>query len=79
MTHLRIPAVIFTLLLCAMTHMFAQDSRGRVSGQVLDPTGGAVPDATVLAINDATGVTVRTVTNVAGAYRSLSHRTPSGK
>lgn len=75
MTHLRMPAVIFTLLLCAMTHMFAQDSRGRVSGQVLDPTGGAVPDATVLAINDATGVTVRTVTNVAGAY-SLPYLLP---
>ena len=63
------------LALCAMTHSFGQDSRGRVVGQVLDSTGAAVPEATVLATNSATGVVVRTSTNAAGAY-SLPYLLP---
>jgi len=58
-----------------MTQLSAQDSRGRVVGQVLDSTGAAVPESTVLATNNATGVVVRTSTNAAGAY-SLPYLLP---
>ncbi|MBK7926159.1 MAG: TonB-dependent receptor [Bryobacterales bacterium] len=58
-----------------MTQLSAQDSRGRVVGQVLDSTGAAVPESTVLATNSATGVVVRTSTNAAGAY-SLPYLLP---
>ena len=75
MTRNRILEGFFTLALCAMTQLFAQDSRGRVLGQVLDSTGAAVPESTVLATNNATGVVVRTSTNAAGAY-SLPYLLP---
>ncbi|HZO54461.1 MAG TPA: carboxypeptidase-like regulatory domain-containing protein [Bryobacteraceae bacterium] len=66
---------VVTLALCAMTHLFAQDSRGRIVGQVTDSSTAAVPEATVIATNKATGVAVRSVTNVAGAY-SLPYLLP---
>lgn len=75
MTRNRILKGVFALALCAVTLLHAQDSRGRVVGQVLDSTGAAVPTATVLATNNATGVVVRTSTNVAGAY-SLPYLLP---
>ena len=68
-------AGVVTLALCAMTHLYGQDSRGRVVGQVIDSTSAAVPEATVIATNKATGVAVRSATNAAGAY-SLPYLLP---
>ena len=75
MTRKRLLIGVFALALCAVTQLSAQDSRGRVVGQVLDSTGAAVPESTVLATNNATGVVVRTSTNAAGAY-SLPYLLP---
>lgn len=46
----------------------AQDTRGRVQGAVVDPSGSAVPGVSVTLKNDATGVMVTRSTGETGRY-----------
>jgi hypothetical protein len=46
----------------------AQRLTGTLSGQILDPSGAAVPDAQVTATNQETGVSVKITTTSAGTY-----------
>src|SRR6266851_2208409 len=55
-------ALIFSLPVAA------QRITGTLRGQVLDPSGAAVPDAQVTATNQETGVSVKITTTSAGAY-----------
>jgi hypothetical protein len=49
--------------------IFAQTSRGTVSGVVIDPSGAVIQGANVTLTNTATQVERSTVTNAEGAYR----------
>ena len=46
----------------------AQTATGRLSGTVLDPTEGAIPEAEVTVRSESTGTTTNLVTNTAGAF-----------
>src|SRR5882762_10797680 len=46
----------------------AQRITGTLRGQILDPSGAAVPDAQVTATNQETGVLVKITTTSAGTY-----------
>jgi outer membrane receptor protein involved in Fe transport len=61
--------VLLTLLcLLAGNAVLGQTTTGRLRGQVLDPSGGAVANAEVTVTNQATGVTVTVTTTSAGTY-----------
>lgn len=51
-----------------LTRLAAQESRGQISGTVIDASGSAVPGATVQAKNTATGVMTSTESNAQGIY-----------
>lgn len=62
--------VLFLLLLA--TPIFAQGTRGTISGKVTDPNGAVIMGATVKLTNPAKQVDVRTVqTNAEGIYQFL--------
>src|SRR5437879_3194983 len=61
-------ALILGLALVFSMPMAAQRITGTLRGQVLDPSGAAVPDAQVTATNQETGVSVKTTTTSAGTY-----------
>ncbi len=70
------PACIVTaaLLLACLTPInpiLAQGTLGNITGQVLDPTGAAIPAAAVAATNVATGVTTTTSSTETGNYNLL--------
>lgn len=46
----------------------AQDSRGRIAGRVVDPSGSVVPGVSVTVTNNATGIRLSSTTNDAGNY-----------
>jgi hypothetical protein len=48
----------------------AQDTRGTISGTVIDPQGGVLPDATVIVSNTGTGTNTRLATNPRGYYEA---------
>lgn len=56
------------LLLCGQS-LFAQTSRGAVSGLVADSTGAVIPNATVTLTNQLTGVSRTATSNGEGLYR----------
>src|SRR5713226_3560227 len=63
----------FVVLVTAVALIFsvstsAQRITGTLRGQVLDPSGAAVPDAQVSATNQETGVSVKITTSSAGTY-----------
>jgi len=62
-------AVLGALLVLGSVVAFAQTSRGTVTGTVMDPTGGVIPDATVTLTNKETNVAREAKTNEAGIYR----------
>ena len=69
---LRSLGTLATLLaLMAAPAARAQDSRGSISGTIVDTSGAAVPGATVSAQHDETHVSVQAVTDGAGIYRLL--------
>lgn len=47
----------------------AQSNQGQIAGNVLDPSGAAVPNAQVSARNEATGAVQTTTSTSSGAYR----------
>lgn len=59
--------VFFALILC-VSFALAQSDRGTITGQVLDGSGAAVPNAQITAVNSATQVRYTAVTNATGAY-----------
>jgi hypothetical protein len=60
--------LITTLLAVAATPASAQVLYGSLTGNVTDPSGGAVPGVRVEALNTQTGVTRNTNTDPAGSY-----------
>ena len=66
----RSTALILTALLLLLTGSvtFSQAITGRLRGQILDPSGGAVPQAQVVVTNQRTGVTSTLTTTSAGTY-----------
>ena len=64
--------LLLTLITClglAVTPALAQTAgEAAITGTVIDPLGGVVPNATVTAINDATGVQTARHTSSAGVY-----------
>ncbi len=61
-------ALILGLALVFSMPTAAQRITGTLRGQVLDPSGAAVPDAQVTATNQETGVSVKVTTTSAGTY-----------
>src|SRR5256885_13504353 len=59
-------ALILGLALVLSMPMAAQRIKGTLRGQVLDPSGEAVPDAQVTATNQETGVSVKIKATSAG-------------
>lgn len=56
------------VLLCVSSVVFAQGTASRVTGTVVDQSGGAVPGAVVTLTNEATGVPLRTESTNTGTY-----------
>src|SRR5260370_4231404 len=61
-------ALIFGLALIVSMPAAAQRITGTLRGQIVDPSGAAVPDAQVTATNQETGVSVKVATTSAGTY-----------
>jgi hypothetical protein len=59
-------AALFVIAMCAVA--IAQESRGSITGRVLDPNGAVVAGATVTVQNLATSVSDTTTTNQEGSY-----------
>ena len=57
------------LVTCTAALVSAQDSRGTISGRVLDPQEGTIVAARVSATNQESGVATSAVTNEAGNFR----------
>ena len=58
----------FAAIFALCVPSFAQRSTGTLRGQVLDPSGAAVPDAQVTVTNQETGVAIKVATTSAGTY-----------
>src|SRR5687768_5052784 len=61
--------LVLTLIALFGASVFAQTSRGTVSGIIKDPNGAVVPGAEVTLTNTETTVTRTTTTNEEGFYR----------
>lgn len=59
-------ARLFAFALCLSALIWAQDSRGRLAGRVLDSSGSVIPGVTVVVTNTETGVRLTSMTNEAG-------------
>src|SRR5437867_963439 len=57
-----------TILLLLASAMYAQQDTGMITGQILDPTGSAIPLATVLLVNTGTNVQTSVSTNSDGLF-----------
>src|SRR3954453_635655 len=66
-------AIIGTLLLSAGS--YAQESRGSITGRVIDVSGAAIPGAEVKAVNAETGVAAKAQSNESGNF-TLPYLTP---
>jgi len=62
--------LVLVAVFCLLTGpgAFGQRTTGRLRGQILDPSGGAVANAQVTVANQQTGVTVTITTTSAGTY-----------
>src|SRR5690348_2737021 len=63
---MRIRVAVLLVFLTGMA--FAQEFRAMISGQVADPSGGAIAGATVAATNVETNVRLTTTTAADGHY-----------
>ena len=61
-------ATVATLLFAPLTGYTQTATTGAIAGDVIDPTGGSVPNATVTATNLGTGEVRTTTTGTAGHY-----------
>ena len=59
---------LLLLLFCTVPFVLAQSTDGTMSGDVVDTSGRAIPDAEIEILNDATGVHYSSKTNGAGIY-----------
>ena len=66
----RSMTLVLVAVFCLLTGpgAFGQRTTGRLRGQILDPSGGAVANAQVTVTNQQTGVTVAITTTSAGTY-----------
>jgi hypothetical protein len=62
---------LVTVLLIDLTAAAAQDSRGALTGRVVDSQGGVLPGVTVTVVNTGTNSTTVVVTNESGQYNAL--------
>ena len=67
-SNMRLVTLIGLLLLFSAQFICAQDFRSKLTGQVTDPSGAAVPNAVVTAVMQSTGQTYTTKTSSEGVY-----------
>ena len=66
---MRFQKLLLTLLFFFSWHsLLAQSTNGKISGLVVDPTGGVIAGAELLVIDDVTGIKASTTTNSEGIY-----------
>jgi hypothetical protein len=65
-----IPRLLATLAVVALicSPLFAQQTLGGLTGEVADPSGGAIPNVTVTAVDEQTSLTRTVKTNGSGVY-----------
>jgi hypothetical protein len=61
-------AILIFVALISPRELWSQQSGGRISGQVTDPSGAAIPDALVEARHIATNVSTTAKSNTSGYY-----------
>ena len=75
MNHLRrgvwLACAALGLLVAGLPGANGQESRGSISGRVIDAQGGVVPGATVTVVNVGTAATAALTTNAVGQYTAL--------
>src|SRR5215469_6299909 len=66
------PSRILSLCLALATAPFvrSQDTRGTITGRILDPTGATIAGASVVVTNTAMGTKVSMKTNAEGLYQA---------
>src|SRR3974390_3241367 len=67
-SHLSCRVFAGIALLCAAVSCLGQESRGSITGKVMDPTDALIPGASVVVTNVGTGVPPRLSTNQSGYY-----------
>jgi len=67
---LRSIAVASLLLTIACAGLFAQDTRGTITGRVTDASGAVIPGAIVVGSNNAMGTKATISTRGDGIYRA---------
>jgi outer membrane receptor protein involved in Fe transport len=67
-THIRTVAVVFLILMSSILPTHAQEQTGRLSGTVIDQSGGAVVGAKVVVRNLATGATRDVESDKSGVF-----------
>ncbi len=63
----RLLLILAAVALCS-SYLFAQQTLGGITGEVTDPSGGAIPNATVTVVDEQTSLTRSTKTNGTGSY-----------
>ena len=66
----RVFRCVLALVLVFAASVFAQETRGTISGHVLDEQGGAMPGVTVTITNVDTNVSATLTTNSTGYYQA---------
>ena len=67
---MKVFSLVTTLALLTSAMAWSQDTRGTISGRVLDPSGSVVPGANVIVSNAAMGTKAALTTNADGIYRA---------
>lgn len=65
---MRLSRSIAVALVALAVPVLAQDSRGRVQGNIVDTSGGVLPGVSVVLQNDATGIAVTRQSGSSGRY-----------
>jgi hypothetical protein len=68
LARITLPAVLALLLTAPAS---AQDSRGAITGRIVDAQGGVLPGVTVTIVNTGTNSTTTAVTNETGQFNAL--------